>query len=38
LTLDVVAKTYRYLDETETATADRGKPGATAAPHAGGTG
>jgi type IV pilus assembly protein PilO len=38
LTLDVVAKTYRYLDDSETATADKGKPGATAAPHAGGTG
>ena len=38
LTLDVVAKTYRYLDDSETATADKGKAGATAAPHAGGTG
>jgi type IV pilus assembly protein PilO len=38
LTLDVVAKTYRYLDESETATPDKSKPGAPAAPHAGGTG
>jgi type IV pilus assembly protein PilO len=36
LTLDVTAKTYRYLEDSETAPADKGKGGATAAPPAGG--
>jgi type IV pilus assembly protein PilO len=36
LTLDVTAKTYRYLDEAETAAADKGKSGGKGA--GGGTG
>ncbi|HXQ30828.1 MAG TPA: type 4a pilus biogenesis protein PilO [Steroidobacteraceae bacterium] len=36
LTLDVTAKTYRYLEDAETAPADKGKPAAPAAPAAGG--
>jgi type IV pilus assembly protein PilO len=31
LTLDVTAKTYRYLDDNELATAEKGKPGAKSA-------
>jgi len=34
LTLDVIAKTYRYLDDSEMASAEKGKPGAK--PAAGG--
>ncbi|HXQ20425.1 MAG TPA: type 4a pilus biogenesis protein PilO [Candidatus Acidoferrales bacterium] len=38
LTLDVTAKTYRYLEDTETTPADKGKPGAAAPAAAGGSG
>ena len=39
LTLDVTAKTYRYLDDAEMAAADKGKAGAKGAPgHPGGPG
>ncbi len=38
LTLDVTAKTYRYLDDNELATADKGKPGAKPAAKTGGGG
>jgi type IV pilus assembly protein PilO len=38
LTLDVTAKTYRYLDDSELATVEKGKPGAKPAPKTGGGG
>lgn len=38
LTLDVIAKTYRYLDDNELATAEKGKPGAKPAAKTGGGG
>jgi type IV pilus assembly protein PilO len=38
LTLDVTAKTYRYLDDNELATVEKGKPGAKPAPKTGGGG
>jgi type IV pilus assembly protein PilO len=38
LMLDVTAKTYRYLDDSELATAEKGKPGAKPAPKTGGGG
>jgi len=38
LTLDVTAKTYRYLDDSELATAEKGKPGAKPAAKTGGGG
>jgi type IV pilus assembly protein PilO len=38
LTLDVTAKTYRYLDDNELATAEKGKPGAKPAAKTGGGG
>jgi type IV pilus assembly protein PilO len=36
LTLDVTAKTYRYLDDNELATAEKGKPGSKPAKGGGG--
>jgi type IV pilus assembly protein PilO len=36
LTLDVTAKTYRYLEDSETAPADKAKPAAAAPPAGGG--
>ena len=38
LTLDVTAKTYRYLDDSELATAEKSKPGAKPAAKTGGGG
>jgi len=38
LTLDLTAKTYRYLDDTELATAEKGKAGAKPAAKTGGGG